>query len=142
MPLNKLILITLFCHISPLWALPAADEAKIKGAMKQIYQNMSVLLPMSLNDQVFHSPEKAPAITKYLKQLQQSSQQLEEYTKPLKDEGINLIGEEFHYFSKEAAKAFTHNQKSRAQSLIHFQTETCMACHTMLLLKQKYTFFR
>ena len=131
MSLNKLILITLFCHISPLWALPAADEAKIKGAMQQIYQNMSVLLPMSLNDKVFHSPEKASSIKKSLEQLQQSSQQLEEYTKPLKDEAINLIGEEFHYFSKEAAKAFTHDQKSRAQALIQFQTEACMACHTM-----------
>ena len=123
------LLLTLVCESA--WALPVSTKAEIKGTMQVFYKEMSALLPLSLKDETFLGAKNAKGIQRSLDQLEVTSRKLKAMTKPFKDEALHLLGQDFHYFSKEASIAFRSGNKHKAQALIQFQSETCMSCHTM-----------
>lgn len=114
-----------------IFGLPVKNRPEIKSTMQQFYKEISVLLPLSLDDEAFFDKKKDTQIKTSLKKLDELSKSLGNSTKVLGDEAVGQIASEFKYFSQEAYTAFNNGHKPKAQALIQYQSESCMSCHTM-----------
>ena len=125
------ITLTFFSFGKTSFSLPKAKSDKVKPVMQGFFADMSLLLPMSLDDRAFFAAENAKVIGQTLERMKLHGDKLNDITKNSQDEVLRLNGKEFSYFSQEAATAFFRGNKPKAQALIQFQTESCMSCHTM-----------
>lgn len=102
-----------------------------RETMDGIFEAVSDLLPLSLDEARFADPARRPQIEAALEVLAQSSVQLEQHSE-LRSEGFGYLSRSM---STDVAAIQTHYAAERyaeARFLLNVLTETCMACHSRL----------
>lgn len=115
-------------------AAPAADAdeaARLRATMAQVFEALSQLLPMSLDDERFAAPASRPQIEAWLSMLAAASSDVERHT-GARDPGFGQISRSLSRDVAEIRQRFALGRMVEAQFYVSQLTENCVACHSRL----------
>ncbi len=109
-----------------------ADEAsRLRETMHQVFEAISQLLPVSLDEARFASPAEKPRIEAWLTTLAAAAGDVERHT-GARDPGFGLISRSLTRDVAEIRQRFALGRYSEAQFYVAQLTENCVACHSRL----------
>ncbi len=115
-------------------ALAAADAdetARLRETMHQVFEAISQLLPVSLDDARFESAAEKPKIEGWLKTLAAAAGDVEQHT-GARDPGFGQISRSLTRDIAEIRQRYALGRYPEAQFYISQLTENCVACHSRL----------
>lgn len=109
-----------------------AEEAnRLRLTMHEVFDALSGLLPLSLDDQRFQSPEERPKIDTWLTTLAAAASDVERHT-GARDPGFGQISHSLRHDVAEIRQRYALGRYHEAQFYISQLTENCVACHSRL----------
>jgi tetratricopeptide (TPR) repeat protein len=112
-------------------AQPAADHEATVATMRQIFESIRVLLPLSVSAKTFAAPEHRAEVESALTALQQNAGALAAHARS-DDAGRRYLGGSLARDASEALERYRTGRYEGAAFQIQQTTETCVACHTKL----------
>ena len=109
-----------------------ADEAShLRETMHQVFEALSQLLPVSLDEQRFQSPAEKPKIEAWLATLAAAAGDVERHT-GARDPGFGQISRSLARDVAEIRQRYALGRYPEAQFYVSQLTENCVACHARL----------
>ena len=109
-----------------------ADEAsRLRATMHQVFEALSKLLPVSLDDTLFQSPAEKPKIEAWLTTLAAAAGDVERHT-GARDPGFGQISRSLTRDVAEIRQRYALGRYAEAQFYVSQLTENCVACHSRL----------
>ncbi len=109
-----------------------ADEAsRLRETMHEVFEAISKLLPVSLNDELFQSHAEKPKIEAWLETLAAAAGDVERHT-GARDPGFGQISRSLTRDVAEIRQRYALGRYPEAQFYISQLTENCVACHSRL----------
>ncbi len=108
-----------------------AETAALRATMQEVFEAIAQLLPLSLDDRRFASPEERPRIEGWLLTLDKASRDVERHTGE-RDPGSVPISHSLARDVADARRLFDRRHYAEAQFDISQLTSTCVACHSRL----------
>jgi hypothetical protein len=107
----------------------AADETRAR--MREIFESMRVLLPLSTSAEDLGAPEHRGAVTRALETLAAQADALGQHA-GAGDAGRRYLGRNLAEDARNALDRFREERYDSAAFLVQQATENCIACHTKL----------
>jgi len=114
-----------------------AGDPLTQSIMHSLFDPMSKVLPLSLDDNAFKSAEHRGEITALLKDLQDHATVLEMHGKR-KDRAFEFIAKSFKNDAKNIYRWYTHGAYDEAQFTLRNITDNCITCHSSLPEHHKF----
>lgn len=115
---------------APSGTVPAGTAA-LRDTMHEVFEAIAQLLPLSLDDRRFASPEERPRIEGWLLTLGKASEDIERHTGE-RDAGYGQIAHSLARDVADARRRFSRRHYAQVQFDISQMTSTCVACHSRL----------
>jgi len=112
-------------------ALAEVDLSETREDMREIYASISVLLPLSVDDAAFRSPEAREQIQDALTNLAARAEHVGSHIAG-DDRRIRFLASALSRKTKEAKRRFEEGRYESAQFLVRRLTDFCIACHTRI----------
>jgi hypothetical protein len=112
-------------------AVEPPDPVTTRDTMDRIFEAVSELLPLSLDEARFADPASRPRIEAALQVLARSSTQLEQHSQ-LRSEGFEYLSRSLSGDVTVIQAHYEAERYAEARFLLNVLTETCMACHSRL----------
>ncbi len=109
-----------------------ADPAATRAAMRQIFDDVRVLLPLSASPGRFSAPASEAAIRESLTDLSQRADTLARHAGPSRDPRFRHLGRTLARDARDALWTYERGQPENARFLIQQMTESCVSCHARL----------
>lgn len=113
---------------------PAADDAareETVATMREIFESIRVLLPLTVSAERFGAPEERASVEQALLALHTHADALSEHARS-RDAARRFLGDALAKDAKEALARYRAGHYAAAAFQIQQATETCVACHTKL----------
>lgn len=113
---------------------PAAaelDRAATQADMRAIYASIATLLPLSVDDAAFRSPEERVRIRTALAQLAGRAEHVGSHIAG-DDRRIRYLARSLSRETNEALRRFEEGRFESAQFVVRRLTDFCVACHTRI----------
>jgi tetratricopeptide (TPR) repeat protein len=107
------------------------NDALTRSIMHSLFDPISKVLPLSLDEKAFKSAEHKTEITELLKQLRDHAAVLEVHGKR-KDRGFEYVAKSFKNDAKNIYRWYTHGDYDEAQFTLRNITDNCITCHSSL----------
>jgi len=108
------------------------DEAsRLRETMHQVFEALSKLLPVSLDDARFQAPAEKPKIEAWLSTLAAAAGDVERHT-GARDPGFGQISRSLTRDVAEIRQRYALGRYAEAQFYVSQLTENCVACHSRL----------
>jgi hypothetical protein len=117
-------------------ALAAAEAESPRPTMNQIFEAVSFLLPLSLDETRFADPAQAPKVEQALQSLVRSADALQEHGKR-RSEGFGYLSRSLGDDVRLIQSHYAAHRFAEARFLLHLLTDTCFACHSRLPEEQR-----
>jgi tetratricopeptide (TPR) repeat protein len=127
---RALVFALMLAVVGALGATEAGREAT-RAAMRKIFADMRVLLPLSASTQRFGAPESQETIRTALRDLSAHAAALSSHVGP-DDPRFRHLGSTLARDARDALWTYENGQPETAQFLIHQLTESCVSCHSRL----------
>ena len=108
-----------------------AHSAATRATMGEIFEAMSVLLPLSLDGDRFEDPANEAAIRTALERLDIGSAQLERHGGS-RDVSFSHLARSLSIDARDIRLRYAAGHKREARYLVQTLVETCVACHSRL----------
>jgi hypothetical protein len=115
-------------------AVPARAELDRPGTredMREIYASIKILLPLSVDDAAFRSPNAREQINEALRNLAARAEHVGSHIAG-DDRRIRFLGSALSRKTEEARIRFEEGRFESAQFLVRRLTDFCVACHTRM----------
>ena len=109
----------------------ADDRADTKATMREIFESIRVLLPLSVNATTLAAPENRAAVEQALTSLQRNAGALVSHARS-QDAARRYLGGSLAGDAAEALERYRAGRYDGAAFQIQQTTENCVACHTQL----------
>ena len=111
-------------------ALGAGDASReaTRAAMRAIFADVRVLLPLSASTERFAAKENQKKIRTALRDLAERADALSAHAQP-RDPRFRHLGSTLARDARDALWTYENGQPEHAQFLIHQLTESCISCH-------------
>jgi hypothetical protein len=106
----------------------AADDTT-RAAMARMVDSLHSVLPLSLDDRSFSSPDNRAVIQAALEALARSARKLPDHGSPT-DAGFAFLSRSLARDTQAIQARFEAEQWEQARFLLHEVTENCVACHS------------
>jgi hypothetical protein len=110
-------------------AVPA--EASPRATMRELFADLRVLLPLSVQDDAFRAAANQERIRAALADLAARADELAQHSRADAPR-FRHLGASLARDARDAARSFTRGHPEHAQFLIRELTENCVACHAAL----------
>jgi hypothetical protein len=117
-------------------ALAEAEKESPRPTMNKIFEAVSLLLPLSLDEKRFADAANAPKIEEALRSLVRSADALQEHGKR-RSEGFGYLSRSLGDDVRLIQSHYTAHRYAEARFLLHLLTDTCFACHSRLPEEQR-----
>ncbi len=124
------LLVALVSPADPAGAADAEREAT-RATMRQIFESIRVVLPLSVNETKFAAPENRVAIEQALAALADNANALASHARGT-DPTRPYLGGSLEHDAREALDRYRAGHFAGAAFQIQQATENCVACHTKL----------
>jgi hypothetical protein len=115
----------------PLRAEEQATREATRATMREIFESIRVLLPLSVRWEEFQSPAQRDAVLGALRRLTQNAAVLSEHARA-EDPGFRHLGRSLERDAQEALREYERGRYAHAEFLVLSLTEYCVACHSRL----------
>jgi hypothetical protein len=115
----------------PLRAEEQATPEATRATMREIFESIRVLLPLTVRWEDFQSPAQRDAVLDALGRLTQNAAALSEHART-QDPGFRHLGRSLERDAQEALREYERGRYSHAEFLVLSLTEYCVACHSRL----------
>lgn len=117
-------------------AADAADEAasereQTRATMREIFESVRLLLPLSVNEDRFAAPENRAAVEQALDALAKNADTLATHARPT-DPARQGLGRSLARDARQARARYADGRYESAAFQVQQATENCIACHTRL----------
>lgn len=117
-----------------------ADEGKTtRVTMDSIFDAMSVLLPLSLDEAQFEHAANRKEVERLFEHLVRSAEQLEAHDRD-RGEGFRNLTRSLAYDVHFAKEHYRAQRYAESRYLLQVLTDTCVACHSRLPGRQEFPF--
>jgi hypothetical protein len=108
-----------------------SERERTRAMMKEIFESMKVLLPLSTNDERFAAPQNRAAVLAALEGLARHSDQIARHARE-DDAARRYLGSSLATDAREALERYREGRYESSAFLVQQATENCIACHTRL----------
>jgi soluble cytochrome b562 len=108
-----------------------AEVAQLRETMHKVFDSVLVLLPLSLDDERFASPQEHQKIQAALEALAEQARAVDAHT-GRRDAGFGGIAQSLGRNIDDARRHFARGHYPEAQFAISQLTSNCVACHSRL----------
>ncbi|MBS1106562.1 MAG: hypothetical protein H6Q91_2064 [Deltaproteobacteria bacterium] len=128
------VLALLVALASPAAAVDATDAEReaTRATMRQIFENIRVVLPLSVNEAKFAAPENRVAVEQALAALANNASALSSHARE-SDPARLYLGGSLEHDAREALDRYRAGHFEGAAFQLQQATENCVACHTKLV---------
>lgn len=122
------------CAASAADPAPAATDASreaTRATMREIFESIRVVLPLSVSTERFGAPENRASVEQALLALQTNADALSEHSRS-RDAARRYLGDALAQDAAQALDRYRAGQYAAAAFQMQQTTETCVACHTKL----------
>jgi tetratricopeptide (TPR) repeat protein len=109
----------------------SADREATRATMRDIFESIRVLLPLSVRTDAFAAPENRATVERALVALEQNADALAEHARS-DDPARRLLGGSLSTDAGQALLLYRSDQFEEAAFQVQQTTENCVACHTKL----------
>jgi tetratricopeptide (TPR) repeat protein len=124
-------LVALVTQSIPSPAAATTDQERTRRAMREIYEEIQTLLPLSVDDQAFKSPEFRARIEAALAALTVSASELGAHTMG-QPRQVEFLANALSREANGALARFESGRIESAQFFVRRLTDYCVACHSRL----------
>lgn len=125
---SNLFLLSLVPQLA--FSVPTKNSKETQDVMRKIFAEMTNILPLSLNDEEFFDAKNSKRIEGSFARMAGLTDEFIKVTNSRRDIAFRGIRDDFIVITKTANSAFRLGNKAKAQSLVHYQVEFCVSCHT------------
>lgn len=108
-----------------------AEREATRATMRDIFESIRVLLPLSVRTDAFAAPENRATVERALVALEQNADALAEHARS-DDPARRLLGGSLSTDAGQALLLYRSDQFEEAAFQVQQTTENCVACHTKL----------
>jgi hypothetical protein len=108
---------------------PAGEATR--ATMRELFESIRVLLPLSVRWEDFQSPQQREAVLGALRRLNGNAAALPAHLRP-EDPGFRHLGHSLERDAQEALREYERGRYAHAEFLVLSLTEYCVACHSRL----------
>jgi tetratricopeptide (TPR) repeat protein len=112
-------------------ATPDAERAETRATMREIFESVRVLLPLSVRPDEFAAPANRATVEAALAALQRNAGALAEHARS-DDPARRVLGDSLSADAGHALLRYRAGLYDGAAFLVRQTTENCVACHTKL----------
>lgn len=106
-------------------------SSPIQATMRQFFQTLTTIFPLSLQDKDFQDPAQRSHILETLQTLASHAEHLELHGQQV-SLSFDFLRRSLAREASQVAEAYAEGKYSRAQFMLHQLTERCFACHSRL----------
>lgn len=107
------------------------ERARTRERMREIFESVRVLLPLSVSDEKFGAPEHRDAVARALESLARNADELAAHA-GRQDQARRFLGRSLADDARAALDRYREGRTDSAAFLVQQATENCIACHTKL----------
>jgi hypothetical protein len=116
---------------APLRAEEKPGGEATRATMRELFESIRVLLPLSVRWEDFQSPQQRDAVLEALRRLNANAAALPAHLRP-EDPGFRHLGRSLERDAEEALREYERGRYAHAEFLVLSLTEYCVACHSRL----------